>query len=66
MKKMVPVSKNEDTTVKLSKKTMQSLADRAKPFESKKECLERVIAENCGSSKETKEQLDEPQEESED
>ena len=43
-------TKNEDTTVKLSKKAMNNLADKAKPFESKKDCLERVLMQNCSSS----------------
>ena len=61
---MSQVSKNEDTTVKLSKKAMNRLADRAKPFETKKDCLERIISENC--SKTTKaEEIEELEEETE-
>ena len=48
-------TKNEDTTVKLSKKAMNNLADKAKPFESKKDCLERIIMRNCSSSNKKKE-----------
>ena len=48
-------TKNEDTTVKLSKKAMNNLADKAKPFESKKDCLERVLMQNCSSSNKKKE-----------
>ena len=64
---MAQVTKNEDskdTTVKLSKKALNSLEKKAKPFESKKDCVERIIAENCGSSK-PKEEPDEPNEEAE-
>ena len=46
---MSTVSKNEDTTVKISKKALNGLAGRAKPFESKKDCLERIIMRNCSS-----------------
>jgi len=42
---------NEDTTVKISKKALNGLAGRAKPFESKKDCLERIIMRNCNSQK---------------
>ena len=52
---MAQVTKNEDTTVKLSKKALKQLESKAKPFESKKECLERIITQNCCSSKETPE-----------
>ena len=48
-------TKNEDTTVKLSKKAMNNLADNAKPFESKKDCLERILMQNCSSSNKMKE-----------
>ncbi len=48
-------TKNEDTTVKLSKKAMNGLADKAKPFESKKDCLERILMQNCSSSNKKKE-----------
>jgi len=47
-------TKNEDTTVKLSKKAMNNLADEANPFESKKDCLERIIMQNCSSSNKNK------------
>ena len=29
---------------------MNRLADRAKPFETKKDCLERIISENCSKT----------------
>ena len=48
-------TKNEDTTVKLSKKAMNNLAGKAKPFESKKDCLERILMQNCSSSNKKKE-----------
>ena len=47
-------TKNGDTTVKLSKKAMNNLADKAKPFESKKDCLERILMQNCSSSNKKK------------
>ena len=34
-----------DTTVKISKKTIELLAKRARPFESRKKVLERLILE---------------------
>lgn len=52
---MALATKNEDTTVKLSKKAMNNLADKAKPFESKKDCLERILMQNCSSSNKKKE-----------
>jgi len=57
---MSTVSKSEDTTVKISKKAMNDLANRAKPFESKKDCLERIIMQSCGSNemKESDEESD--------
>ncbi len=63
---MAQSTKTNDATVKLTKKAQKVLESKAKPFESKKECLERVIMQNCGSSnessvKETEEQT-EPQE----
>lgn len=38
---------NDDTTVKLSKKTLASLESKARPFESKRDCIERVIMQSC-------------------
>jgi len=38
---------NEETTVKLSKSAMKSLETKARPFESKRDCLERVIVQSC-------------------
>jgi len=52
---MALATKNEDTTVKLSKKAMNNLADKAKPFESKKDCLERILMQNCSFSNKKKE-----------
>jgi len=34
---------------------MNNLADKAKPFESKKDCLERILMQNCSSSNKKKE-----------
>ena len=54
-----------DTTVKLSQKALKRLESKAKPFETKKDCLERIISENC--SKTTKaDETKEPEEETED
>ncbi len=47
---MSTITKNGDTTVKLSKKALNGLSGRAKPFESKKDCLERIILRNCSSN----------------
>jgi len=52
---MALATKNEDTTVKLSKKAMNNLADKAKPFESKKDCLERILMQNCSFPNKKKE-----------
>lgn len=41
-------SKNNDTSVKISRVALKTLATKAKPFESKKEALERMINQNCG------------------
>jgi len=65
---MSQVTKNEDskdTTVKLSKKALNNLEKKAKPFESKKDCIERIIAENCGSSTKPKEEPNEEAKEEE-
>ena len=43
-------SKNNDTSVKISRVTLKTLATKAKPFESKKEALERIINQNCGEA----------------
>ena len=56
---------NEDTTVKLSKKALNSLEKKARPFESKKHCLERFIAEHSVPSTKPKEEPNEPSEEAE-
>ena len=53
--------KNEDTTVKLSKKVLNQLSNKARPFESKKKCLERIITQTCGTPKETIEQHNSPE-----
>jgi len=45
----------EDTTVKVSKTVLKKLESKAKPFETKKECLERVIMQNCGNEKKVEE-----------
>jgi len=47
----VVTTKNEDTTVKISKKAMNGLAGRARPFESKKDCLERIIMRDCSPNR---------------
>jgi len=41
-------SKNNDTSIKISRNVLKVLATKAKPFESKKEALERMITQNCG------------------
>lgn len=45
---------SNDVTVKMTKNALKQLEKKARPFESKKECLERIIMQNCGS-KENKE-----------
>jgi len=56
-----------DTSIKVSSEAMNDLAKKAKPFESKKDCLERIIMQSCTPSNKMKEsEVDlEQQEESE-
>ncbi len=44
-----------DTSIKVSSEAMNDLAKKAKPFESKKDCLERIIMQSCSSSNKMKE-----------
>ena len=39
------------TTIKVSREALKSLETKARPFESKKEVLERVIMQSCSPSK---------------
>jgi hypothetical protein len=41
----------DETTVKVSKEAMKTLANKALPFESRKSCIERVIMQSCNPSK---------------
>ena len=43
-----------------NRKAINGLAEKAKPFESKKDCLERIIMQSCSSNKmkESDEELD--------
>lgn len=43
-------SKNNDTSIKISRVALKVLATKAKPFESKKEALERMITQKCGEA----------------
>ena len=43
-------SKNNDTSVKISRVTLKTLATKSKRFESNKEALERIINQNCGEA----------------
>ncbi len=62
-------NKPDDVTVKLTKNALKQLEKKARPFESKKDCLERIITQNCGASNESvaeeTEEKTESQEESE-
>lgn len=69
---MAQSAKTEDTTVKLTKKALKKLETKAKPFESKRDCLERIIMQNCSSPRkssveeteeQTESQTEEPEEE---
>lgn len=42
---------NEETTIRVSKIALETLRLKAKPFESKKQVLERVIMQSCIPSK---------------
>ena len=42
---------NEETTIRVSKTALETLKSKAKPFESKKQVLERVIMQSCVPSK---------------
>ena len=44
-------SNEEDTTIKVSKEAMKTLESKARPFESRKSCIERVIMQSCSPSK---------------
>lgn len=44
-----------DTSIKVSSEAMNDLSKKAKPFESKKDCLERIIMQSCSSSNKNKE-----------
>jgi len=48
-------NEESDTSIKVSSEAMNDLAKKAKPFESKKDCLERIIMQSCGSSNKMKE-----------
>ena len=41
----------EDTTIKVSKEVLDTLKEKARPFESRKSCIERVIMQSCSPSK---------------
>lgn len=43
-----------DTSIKVSSEAMNDLAKKAKPFESKKDCLERIIMQSCSPSNKMK------------
>ena len=54
--------KQEDSTVKLSPKAEKALEKKAKPFESKRACLERIVLRGCtpdGQENEMEEDLEE-------
>ena len=44
-------SNDEDTTIKVSKEVLDTLKKKARPFESRKSCIERVIMQSCSPSK---------------
>ncbi len=44
-----------DTSIKVSSEAMNDLSKKAKPFESKKDCLERIIMQSCSPSNKMKE-----------
>ena len=44
-------SHDEDTTIKVSRETMKTLESKARPFESRKSCIERIIMQSCSPSK---------------
>ena len=44
-----------DTSIKVSPEALNDLAKKAKPFESKKDCLERIIMQSCSPSIKKKE-----------
>ena len=44
-------SNDEDTTIKVSREAMKTLESKARPFESRKSCIERVIMQSCSPAK---------------
>ena len=44
-------SNDEDTTIKVSREAMKTLESKARPFESRKSCIERVIMQSCSPVK---------------
>jgi len=47
---MKRINEDADTSIKISPVALNDLAKKAKPFESKKDCLERIIKQNCSST----------------
>ena len=56
-------SNEEDTTIKVSKEAMKTLASKARPFESRKSCIERVIMQSCNPSKISETELEQTESE---
>ena len=52
---MKRINEDADTSIKVSPEALNDLAKKAKPFESKKDCLERIITQSCSPSNEMKE-----------
>ena len=44
-------SHDEDSTIKVSQEALDVLKKKARPFESRKSCIERVIMQSCSPSK---------------
>ena len=59
-------NEDEDTSIKVSPGALNELAKKAKPFESKKDCLERIIKQNCGSAELLAAADQEPEQEADD
>jgi len=51
---MKKINEEADTSIKVSPIALNDLAKKAKPFESKKDCLERIIKQSCSPSNEMK------------
>jgi len=59
---MKRINEDVDTSIKVSPKALNELSKKAKPFESKKDCLERIIKQNCSPSNEMKDSEQDSQE----